>query len=366
MRLVMTLLVRDEEDIVEDNLRYHLAQGVDFFLVTDNASTDSTPEILERFAAKGLLRVLYEEQETWNQEEWVTRMARLAAAEHGADWVINNDADEFWWPRVGTLKEVFAAVPEQYGAVMGARVNFIPRPDDGRPFYERMTIAEVQSLKQGKRRAELAPISSKRAHRASAEVTVGRGSHRVYPREGLPSVPRWQPFLVFHYPLRSYEQFERRTLLPETVYQQIPPGERTYLFELHRQGKLREYWDAKQLDGAAIAAGLRQGLLCKDDRLSRFMRELDPSALVPVEPPRSMASAADLPLDLRYAVRRATWKERRRNTVVGQLDRARELAGRAERRAERAARRLERIQREVDRLESGLCARMKRLVSRRG
>ena len=29
MKLVMTLLVRDEEDIVADNLDFHLAQGVD-------------------------------------------------------------------------------------------------------------------------------------------------------------------------------------------------------------------------------------------------------------------------------------------------------------------------------------------------
>ena len=29
MKLVMTLLVRDEEDIVRENLDFHLAQGVD-------------------------------------------------------------------------------------------------------------------------------------------------------------------------------------------------------------------------------------------------------------------------------------------------------------------------------------------------
>ena len=33
-------------------------------------------------------------------------MGRLAATELGADWVIHSDADEFWWPRGESLKDV--------------------------------------------------------------------------------------------------------------------------------------------------------------------------------------------------------------------------------------------------------------------
>ena len=46
MELVMTLLVRNEVDIIQANLEYHLAQGVDFVIITDHGSEDGTSEIL--------------------------------------------------------------------------------------------------------------------------------------------------------------------------------------------------------------------------------------------------------------------------------------------------------------------------------
>src|SRR5271165_4558821 len=102
MKLVMTLVVRNEADVVEANLDYHLAQGVDFVIVTDHDSSDETLELLRPYEQAGVVEVLREEGEAYHQSVWVTRMARLALSRHGADWVINNDADEFWWPLSGS------------------------------------------------------------------------------------------------------------------------------------------------------------------------------------------------------------------------------------------------------------------------
>ena len=46
-RLVMTLLVKNEADIIEMNIRVHAALGVDSFVVMDHMSTDGTRDILE-------------------------------------------------------------------------------------------------------------------------------------------------------------------------------------------------------------------------------------------------------------------------------------------------------------------------------
>ena len=91
MKLAMTLLVRDEQDIIRSNIDYHLAQGVDVIIATDNRSVDSTPDILREYEAAEKLVYLFEGDDDYNQHAWVTRMARLAHREHGADWVINSD-----------------------------------------------------------------------------------------------------------------------------------------------------------------------------------------------------------------------------------------------------------------------------------
>ena len=53
-------------------------------------------------------------------------MARLAATEHGADWVVNSDVDEFWWPRGGSFPEVLGEIPGRYGVVQSLVRHFPP------------------------------------------------------------------------------------------------------------------------------------------------------------------------------------------------------------------------------------------------
>jgi len=130
MKVVMTVCARDEADVVDEQIAFHLHAGVDFVVATDNRSEDGTTEILERYERAGYLHLIREAGDDMRQDEWVTRMARLAATDFGADWVINADADEFWWPREGSLKDVLALIPHRYGVIRGCWRHFPPRPSE--------------------------------------------------------------------------------------------------------------------------------------------------------------------------------------------------------------------------------------------
>ena len=201
MKLVMTLLVRDEADVVDAQIAYHLDAGVDFVVATDNRSQDGTTEILERYERDGVLHLIREPGDDLRQSEWVTRMARLAATDFGADWILNADADEFWHPRGGSFEELFAAVPERFGAVRGAWRTFVPRPDDGRFFAERMTARLCTPSFHPH------PLSThfKSAHRARPDVRIGRGNHEALAAD-LVALRGWYPIEILHFPVRSLEQ----------------------------------------------------------------------------------------------------------------------------------------------------------------
>jgi Glycosyl transferase family 2 len=106
MKLIMTLLARDEADVIDAQVAFHLNAGVDFVIAMDNLSQDGTGDVLESYAREGHLHLIRERGEYLRQADWITQMGRLAATDFGADWVIHSDADEFWWPRGASLKDV--------------------------------------------------------------------------------------------------------------------------------------------------------------------------------------------------------------------------------------------------------------------
>lgn len=298
MRIVLTLLVRDEADIVDACLRHHLALGVDHVIATDHRSVDGTTDILERYERDGVLTLLREGGETLEQAAWVTRMARLAATEYAADWIVNCDADEFWWPRFGTLHEQLAPVPPRFGAVRGVWRHFVPRPGSG-DVFERMIVRRRASTDL----ADPFHAQIKVVHRGAPDVVVSKGNHDAE-GTGLRLVREWFPFEVLHFPIRSREQLERKyRITAEAEGRRDDPRVarhvRATLDRLALDGASGLY-DALLVDDERLARGLEDGSLIVDTRLRDLARRGVEGP--PVLPRPTLADDADLAEDLQLAL----------------------------------------------------------------
>jgi hypothetical protein len=281
MKLAMTLLVRDEVDIVEAHLMYHLSAGVDVVVATDHRSRDGTTEILESYARRGYVHLIRREDERIRQSEWVTQMARIAATEHGADWVINSDADEFWWPREESLKAVLAAVPEEFGVVSAVSRPFVPRPGAG-AFAERMTARLTLNAPLNDPATPYRHVA-KVAHRADASVVVLQGNHQVL-GAGQTELRGWSPLEILHFPLRSPKQSSGKHERTWSAWKVNLRGDLARARSEFEQGRPSAFYERAVVDDGTLRRGLDEGWLVEDTRLRDALRLLRFDAATFVDP----------------------------------------------------------------------------------
>lgn len=326
MNVVMTILVRDEADVIDAQIAYHLEAGVDFVIATDHESVDGTTEILERYAREGhLLRL--EERGKIDEVLWRSRMARIAAREYEADWVINTDADEFWLSSTGTIRDVLAEVPEYYGVVGGVICHVVPRPDDGAPFFERMTARLVQHAPINDPTSPWRP-SPKVVHRGDPDVTVLHAGYWIEKTGRLEQLPGWRPFDVLHFPCRSLEQWARKTARRGHADSDAPLGQYVKGLQAQERGRIEDLYETLVVDDEALREGIDTGYLVIDARLRDALRRLG-FGRAQVETVTRPESAAALPIDA-AALTEATLVrlQRRMDEALLRVDRVERRLGR--------------------------------------
>ena len=122
VKLVSVVVPRDDADVLDAHLRFHLNAGVDHVLVGGDAGGDEIASILAPYVQGG-------------QVERVTGTWRISPRGDRARRGLGPpaDADEFWWPRGESLKDVLAAIPPRYEIVQGLVRDFCRRQATGTP-----------------------------------------------------------------------------------------------------------------------------------------------------------------------------------------------------------------------------------------
>lgn len=296
MRVILTMMVRDEADIIAATIEHHLAEGIDRILVTDNASVDGTREILADYARHAPVTVFDDLEHRKQQAEVVSRMARQAATEHGADWVINGDADEFVLASGSTVAAALASVPTSVGAFQVPVRNLVGRTArSGSGLTTRMLWRDERSEAQLAAAGVQAHPSSNAIHAADPHVEVAQGNHAVStPRRGTVGEIGLE---VLHVPWRSWEQFERKTVNMGRGYEAAPsldPSPNHHGMRDWRRWKagilLPFYLSRTPVDDADFGEGF-----VRDERLAARLSALD--GVLPERLAQATDPSRDAPFD---------------------------------------------------------------------
>jgi len=226
IKLIMTLLVKDEADCIRENIRYHLSAGVDFIIAIDNGSTDGTRDILRDYERGGVLSLTDEPGDNYAQAVWVTRAALRAREEFGADWVLNNDADEFWVSPNGDLKSHLRHTDANI--LSCRRKNMIFSKDDSSTqHWIDKAIHRVEHpypLPPGPRSIlhkfpypfYYYHLKNKALVRTKNLVSISQGNHNAaFTGE---KIVKQSDIEIYHYPIRARSQFEAKILSGGLAY----------------------------------------------------------------------------------------------------------------------------------------------------
>lgn len=282
IKLVMTLVIKDEEDIIETHIRFHKAMGVDGFIVTSHNSIDNTNKILEKLKAEGIIYEIFHETCTEHKHHiWVEKMVNLAKSKYKANWVINADADEFYFSKSLNLKSdilkyhklgINSLKVDSNFLFPDGRVDYIHCPFFAKkPFFkfeaEMLNINNIPEYQDyiGTRGC------TKVIHKTKGFIGIVDGNHSVYMKNLKEVYP--SEIELYHFHAKNYIEYEKKIKRwVESVFF-MPETYMIYMKDLvkqYKEGRLREVYD-KQFSENLRNFLMEQGVVVVDKSVSNFI-----------------------------------------------------------------------------------------------
>jgi glycosyltransferase involved in cell wall biosynthesis len=286
LRIAAQLEVKDEAEIIEQSIAHLYAIGVDHITVVDVGSTDGTLEIVEKYRS---------------DDFWITRLTDRAVSAEAtpedvqafegyksapADWVILLDADEFWIPASGSIKECEAldlldvVSVQRYNIPLGPEGPKMPNELVPGRYDDLLLIAST--LPELQKQLVANPDTPWILGAAEPKVMVRpkmvpgtiMGNHDVVQTDAPLRRAKASDLLVAHLPLTSRRRFERKVANISAWFARdgvdLFSGSGTWQNEplawhwrrwaaLARDGKIGEEFDRNTFDEAQIAGMRNQG-----------------------------------------------------------------------------------------------------------
>ncbi|MEO1958201.1 MAG: glycosyltransferase family 2 protein, partial [Nautiliaceae bacterium] len=198
---------------------------------------------------------IIDEKGVYNQAKWMTKLTHIARKKYNPTWLIPNDADEFWYSKA-SLKDALKNVKKAVLTV--DRFNFLLYEGiknwweskirvENPIFYRKNTQLSSEKIS-----IVLAKISPKVIIKPKGLLWIRGGNHKAlhllnpfdYFRH-YDKIKRFEKIKVFHYPIRSYEQFEKNIKNRATLLEmgaKMGPHYKRWV-KLLKEGKLKEEFE---------------------------------------------------------------------------------------------------------------------------
>lgn len=148
MKLVETVVVGDDAELLDAHLAFQLNAGVDLVLAMASSADSALTSVLDAYAGSGVVTI--RPGGLRSEAPLRAELVRRAVEEHAAEWVIESRASEFWLPRGESLKDVLLAIPLRYFVVQALRRPLVDCAGDGGSSFERLTLRpSVHALRDG-------------------------------------------------------------------------------------------------------------------------------------------------------------------------------------------------------------------------
>ncbi len=212
MTIVAATRLLNEADIIEAFVR-HTAYYVDHHVFVDNGSVDGTLDILRDLIREGFRITVYaSSSRSFIESGALTFMYRRAIVDHGADWVIFLDADEFIDDRelgqpLGTYLAAFASTRKDVSCIKVRLRDYLITPDDAPHSLVPCRMTRCQEISNNLKVIVKADLLDRHA-------VIRPGSHGVDVDDGGECESCLEPNLVHaHYPIRSPYQWLSKSVI---------------------------------------------------------------------------------------------------------------------------------------------------------
>jgi glycosyltransferase involved in cell wall biosynthesis len=282
MRIVAYLGVKDEVELIERTIEHLRAIGVDLVIAVDSRSTDGTAEILKSYESKDNFW-LFEMDDLGRddaEQTWLRRnMEIIQRAE--ADWVVLLDADEYWLPVSGSLKDCSdlgssdVLSVDRFNVPLQTSGAMVPDELIRSRYCEIFLFAEPIPNLQGQlhenpRTAWIQGVPVPKVMARAKQIAGGTvGMHDAIAADGVRPVRSKPPDLIIaHVPFTTFSRFERKVENIRGVFARFDsyfPEKMGWHWRrwirLADEGRLREEFEKQVFNEDAIADFRRQRIV---------------------------------------------------------------------------------------------------------